>query len=67
MSQTHHADFSLLAGAGGADQRLQLIPYPLVVLQDLSQLLHEVLSFARVWKVSYTHTKHALKNEVHLK
>ncbi|TNN54710.1 hypothetical protein EYF80_035053 [Liparis tanakae] len=45
---THHADFRLLAGARGADQGLQLVSDPLVVLQHLSQLLHKVLSLARV-------------------
>ena len=53
---THHTDFSLLAGAGGADQGFQLISDALVIVQDLCQLLHEVLSLARVWQVPYRHT-----------
>lgn len=48
---THHTDFSLLAGAGGADQGFQLISDALVIIQDLSQLLYKVLSLARVWQV----------------
>lgn len=63
MLTSHHTDFGLLAGAGGADQSFQLIPYPFIILQDLSQLLHKVLSFARVWEVSYTHTKKFKKNK----
>lgn len=45
---THHTHFGLLAGARRADQGFQLISDPLVVIQDLSQLLHKVLSLAWV-------------------
>lgn len=60
---THHTDFSLLAGARGADQGFQLISDALVIIQDLSQLLHKVLSFARVWQVPYSNTE--LKADVY--
>lgn len=60
---THHTDFSLLAGAGGADQGLQLISDPLVVIQDLRQFLHKVLRLARVWQIPYRHTE--LKADVY--
>ena len=48
---THHADFGLLAGAGGADELLQLRPELLVLPQHLVKLLHEVLCLALVRKV----------------
>lgn len=50
---TDHTNFSLLAGAGGADQSFQLIPDTLIIIQDLSQLLHKVLGLAWVWQVPF--------------
>lgn len=55
--QTHHTDFSLLAGTRGADQGLQLISDALVIVQDLSQLLHKVLSLAWIWQVPYSYAQ----------
>lgn len=48
---THHADLGLLAGAGGADELLQLGAELLVLAQHLVELLHEVLRLALVRKV----------------
>lgn len=63
MFSAHHTDFSLLAGARRADQSFQLISDAFVIIQDLSQLLHNVLSLARVWQVPCSNTQ--LKADVH--
>jgi hypothetical protein len=53
---TYHTDFGLFAGAGRADQGLELVSDPLVLLQDLGQLLDKVLGLAGVRQIPYKHT-----------
>lgn len=55
--RTHNTDFGLLAGARRADQSLQLISDALIVIQNLSQLLHKVLSLSRVRQVPCSNTE----------
>ena len=47
----HHTDLGLLAGAGGADECVQLDAQLLVLAQHLVEPLHEVLGLARVREV----------------
>lgn len=49
---SYHADLGLLTRAGWAHESLQLLSDLLVLLKNLSELLHKVLRLARVWQVS---------------
>lgn len=53
---SHHTDLSLFAGAGRADEHLQLDSELLVLTKNLVELLHEVLSLSCVWQVLWKHT-----------
>lgn len=57
---SHHTDLSLFAGAGGADEHLQLDSELLVLSEDLVKLLHEVLGLSGVWQVLCRH-RHQLE------
>ncbi len=50
---TYHANFGLLTRAGRAHKSLQLLSDLLVLLKNLSELLHKVLRLAWVWQVSF--------------
>ncbi len=50
---TYHADFGLLTRAGRAHKSLQLLSDLLILLKNLSKLLHKVLRLAWVWQVSF--------------
>ena len=51
MRVPHHTDLGLLAGAGGADESVQLDAQLLVLPQHLVEPLHEVLGLAGVRQV----------------
>lgn len=52
---SHHTDLSLLAGAGGADEHLQLNSELLILTKNLVELLHEVLGFSSIWQILCKH------------
>lgn len=52
---SHHTDLRLFAGAGRADEHLQLDSELLVLSQNLVELLHEVLGLSSVWQVLCEH------------
>lgn len=50
---SYHADLGLLTRAGWAHESLQLLSDLLVLLKNLSELLHKVLRLPRVWQVFF--------------
>lgn len=64
---SHHTDLSLFAGAGWADEHLQLNSELLVLTQNLVELLHEVLGLSSIWQILCEHTGEFNQDVSHVK